>query len=141
MHLDDPMTKLKRTIMVLIATVGMTFGLASVSAHANEDVTLTLTELPGQIRLVPGEAVELRLETNLTTGYTWKAQVRGDKQAVSAGKGVYTAPNTDLVGAPGTTSWLIVAEEPGTATVRVVATPPGGGTPTVSKLKVIVMQP
>jgi predicted secreted protein len=135
------MTTLTRTLIALVASVGLSLGLASGAAHANEDVTLTLTELPGQIRLIPGEAVELRLETNRTTGYTWKAQVRGDKQAVSAGKGVYTAPNTDLIGAPGTTSWLIIAEEPGTATVRIVATPPGGGTPSISKLKVIVMNP
>ena len=53
---------------------------------------------------------------------------------------MYTAPETDLVGAPGTTSWMIIAEEPGTATVRIVATPPGGGAASVSKLKVIVMK-
>jgi len=133
------MTKATRALITFIASIGLTLGLASGAAHANEDVTLTLTELPGQVRLIPGEAVELRLETNRTTGFTWKARVRGDKKAVSAGKGIYTAPNTDLVGAPGTTSWLIIAEEPGTATVRIVATPPGGGDATVSKLKVIVM--
>lgn len=135
------MTRLLRSLIALVAALGMTLGLSSVAAHATEDVTLTLTELPGQIRLIPGESVELRLATNLTTGYTWKARVRGDKKSVSAGKGIYTAPTTDLVGAPGTTSWLIIAEQPGTATVRIVATPPGGGQASVSKLKVIVMQP
>lgn len=133
------MNSLLRIASTLFITLAMGLGLSAGAAHANEDVTLTLTELPGQVRLIPGEAVELRLETNRTTGYTWKARVRGDKKAVSAGKGIYTAPNTDLVGAPGTTSWLIIAEEPGTATVRIIATPPGGGDATVSKLKVIVM--
>lgn len=135
------MTKFLRIASTLFIALAMGLGLAAGSAQAKEDVTLTITELPGQVRLIPGEAVELRLATNLTTGYTWTAKVRGDKKAVSAGKGMYTAPETDLVGAPGTTSWLIIAEEPGTATVRILATPPGGGTPTVSKLKVIVMKP
>ena len=127
-----------RTVSATLITLGLVLGLGS-AAQAREDVTLTLTELPGQVRLVPGEAVELRLVTNRTTGYTWKTRVRGDKQAVSVGEGIYSAPDTDLVGAPGTTSWLIIAEEPGTATVRIVATPPGGGDPTVNTLRVIVM--
>ena len=127
-----------RTVSAMLIALGLVLGLGG-AAQARDDVTLTLTELPGQVRLVPGEAVELRLATNRTTGYTWKARVRGDKQAVSVGKGIYLAPDTDLVGAPGTTSWLIIAEEPGTATVRIVATPPGGGDPTISTLRVIVM--
>ena len=134
------MNSIIRITSTLFITLAMALGMSVGAAQAKEDVTLTLTELPGQIRLIPGEAVELRLETNRTTGYTWKAKVRGDKQAVSVGKGMYTAPETDLVGAPGTTSWLIIAEEPGTATVRIVATPPGGGAASVSKLKVIVMK-
>ena len=134
------MNSIIRITSTLFITLAMALGMSVGAAQAKEDVTLTLTELPGQIRLIPGEAVELRLETNRTTGYTWKAKVRGDKQAVSVGKGMYTVPETDLVGAPGTTSWLIIAEEPGTATVRIVATPPGGGAASVSKLKVIVMK-
>ena len=132
------MNLVMRTVSATLIAFGLILSMGS-AAHAREDVTLTLTELPGQVRLVPGEAVELRLVTNRTTGYTWKARVRGDKQAVSVGKGIYSAPDTDLVGAPGTTSWLIIAEEPGTATVRIVATPPGGGDPTVNTLRVIVM--
>lgn len=133
------MNPLTRVITAALVALGLTLGMGG-TAQAREDVTLTLTELPGQVRLIPGEAVELRLATNRTTGYSWKARVRGDKQAVSVGKGIYSAPETDLVGAPGTTSWLIIAEEPGTATVRIVATPPGGGDPTVSTLRVIVMK-
>ena len=135
------MTRFMRIASTVFIALAMCLGLAAGSAQAKEDVTLTLTELPGQVRLIPGESVELRLTTNLTTGYTWTAKVRGDKNAVSVGKGMYTAPDTELVGAPGTTSWLVIAEEPGTATVRILATPPGGGTPSVSKLKVIVMKP
>lgn len=103
-------------------------------------VTLTVTVLPGQVRLVHGEAVAVQLSTNLTTGYSWAAKVTGNKSAVKVSKVRYTAPSgPDLVGAPGTTTWKITAVGPGKATVTFLATPPGGGTAVSDgALKVIV---
>ena len=135
------MTSITRAITAALIALGVVFGLHATAASATQDVTLTVTELPGQVRLVPGESIALVQETNRTTGYTWKARVRGDKNAISVGGGKYTAPNTDLVGAPGVTTWKITADQPGRAVVRIIATPPGGGDPTVSKLTVIVMNP
>lgn len=135
------MTHLTRTIAAVVASLALT--LTAVPAHATNhtDVTLIVTELPAQVRLVPGEAIELVQDTNRTTGYTWSTKVRGDKKAIKVSKGDYTAPTTDLIGAPGITTWKITAEQPGRAVVRVLATPPGGGDPTVSKVTVIVMNP
>lgn len=137
------MTHTSRIVLRLITAVALTIGLAlgvgAGAAHAKDDVTLILTELPGQVRLIPGEAIELVQDTNLTTGFTWSAQVRGNRNAVRVGRGDYTAPDTDLVGAPGITTWKITARNPGRAVVRVLATPPGGGSPIVSRLTVIVM--
>ena len=135
------MTSITRAITTVLIALGVVFGLQATAATAADNVSLTVTELPGQIRLVPGESIELVQQTNRTTGYTWKARVRGDKNAITVGAGKYTAPNTDLVGAPGVTTWKITADQPGKAVVRIVATPPGGGDPTVSKLTVIVMNP
>jgi predicted secreted protein len=128
-----------RLITAIAVTIGLTLGVGAGAAHAKDDVTLILTELPGQVRLIPGEAVELVQDTNLTTGFTWTTQVRGNRSAIRVGKGEYTAPDTDLVGAPGITTWKITARSPGRAVVRVLATPPGGGDPIVSRLTVIVM--
>ena len=137
------MTHTSRIVLRLISafalTVGLALGVGAGSAHAKDDVTLILTELPGQVRLIPGEAIELVQDTNLTTGFTWTTQVRGNQNAVRVGRGKYTAPDTDLVGAPGITTWKITARNPGRAVVRVLATPPGGGSPIVSRLTVIVM--
>ena len=135
------MTAITRTLTIALLALGVAFGLQATAATAAQDITLTVTQLPGQVRLVPGESVALVQETNRTTGYTWKARVRGDKNAITVGAGRYTGPNTDLVGAPGVTTWKITADQPGRAVVRVVATPPGGGDPTVSTLTVIVMRP
>jgi predicted secreted protein len=134
------MTHWTRTLIALFAAIGLTLGLGA-TAHAKSDVTLIVTELPGQVRLIPGESIELVLDTNRTTGFTWKARERGDKKAITVGKPRYTAPVTELVGAPGITSWRVTADRPGKAVVRIEATPPGGGDPIVSRLTVIVMQP
>lgn len=143
------MTRISRTLTGLLAAIALAIGGLAVSApaasaddHMGEDVTLVVTELPAQVRLIPGESIELTLVTNRTTGYSWKARVRGDKKAIKVGKGKYTAPeDSGMVGVPGTTTWKITAEEPGRAVVRILATPPGGGDPEVSKLTVIVMNP
>ncbi len=103
---------------------------AQAMVPARSDVTLTVTVLPGQVRLIPGEAVAVRLSTNLTTGYTWSTRVTGDASAVTVSKGRYTAPDAPgVAGAPGETTWTITATGRGKATVVFLATPPGGGTP------------
>lgn len=110
-------------------------------AGAASDPTLVVTQLPAQVRLVPGEQIDLSLSTNRTTGYSWSAKVTGDTAAVRVGAGTYVAPpTTGMVGVPGTTTWRITARQPGRAVVRIIATPPGGGTGTVERLTVIVMR-
>ena len=140
--LTIPMTYMKRTLTALLAAIALALGAFASAAPANADdhVTLMVTELPAQVRLIPGEAIELTLETNLTTGYTWKATKSGKKKAVKLSKGSYTPPNTTLVGAPGLTTWTITAVKPGTVDINIAATPPGGGDADVSTLKVIVMK-
>lgn len=136
------MTSLRRTLAVALLATGLALGTAVVPAAAASDPVLTVTVLPGQVRLIPGEAIELTLSTNRTTGYSWAAKVSGDKAAVKVGAGVYTAPdNTNgMVGVPGTTTWRITAKAVGKAVVSIVATPPGGGAGTTQKLTVIVMK-
>ncbi len=140
--LTVPMTYIKRTLTALLAAMALALGAFASAAPANaaDDVTLVVTELPAQVRLIPGEAIELTLETNRTTGYTWKATKSGKKKAVKVSKGSYTPPNTTMVGAPGLTTWTITAIKPGTVDVNIAATPPGGGDAEVSTLKVIVMK-
>lgn len=119
---------LATTAVVLLAAGTLAVGQASAAAPAKKDVTLTITVLPAQVRLLEGEAVKVRLSTNRTTGYSWSTKVSGDGGAVSVSKGKYTAPTTDLVGAPGLTTWTITAKGNGIARVTIVTTPPGGGT-------------
>ncbi len=119
----------------------MTTGLlTSPATAAKKGPTLVVTQLPAQVRLIPGESIALSLSTNATTGYTWDTKVSGKKESVKVYQGIYAAPAaTGMVGVPGTTLWQITAKLAGKAVVTVVSTSPGGEMSTVGKLTVIVM--
>lgn len=128
----------RSVVFVAAAALALsTAGPASASDH-----TLVVTQLPAQVRLIPGESVLLSLSTNRTTGYSWSTQVRGDKKAVSVSKGAYQAPApaNGMVGVPGTTVWTITADTVGTARVKVVTTSPGGDKGSDGVLTIIVMK-
>ena len=135
------MRKSLKAIIAVTSAVFMATGLLSSPANAaNKDLTLVVTQLPAQVRLVPGESIALSLSTNATTGYTWDTKVSGDTKSVKVYQGVYAAPAaTGMVGVPGTTVWQITAKSVGKAVVTVVTTAPGGTKSNVGKLTVIVM--
>lgn len=115
---------------------------AAHAAPAAKNPTLVVTQLPAQVRLVPGESILLSLSTNLTTGYTWSTKVSGDKKSLKVYQGVYQAPASTggMVGVPGTTAWSIEALKPGKSVVSVIETSPGGEVGKTSKLTIIVMK-
>ena len=140
--------------LVLVAGVAAvsTGPAQAVEPRSNSDVTLVVQELPAQVRLIPGEAIELTLQTNRTTGYSWIAQgggrsIENNRRVARVSRGVYTAPqNTGgMVGVPGTTTWTITAKRVGVTDVTIVTRPPGAqNTMTdeeVGTLRLIVMKP
>lgn len=112
---------------MIVAAAALVAVTPASAAPAKKNITVTVTELPAQVRLVPGESVNVRLSTNVTTGYSWSTKVVGKKGTVTVSDGVYKAPDTALVGAPGTTTWTVTAKAKGTAVVKFLTTPPGGG--------------
>lgn len=144
-----------RRALALLSTVVLIGGLATVgaagssAAPAAKPGPLIVRDLPAQVRLVPGERVKIVLSTNLTTGYTWKAEggccTKDDKLIARVSKGVYTPPkNTNgMVGVAGTTTWTVTALRPGTTDIQIVTSPPGAqntmNDETVGTLTVIVM--
>ena len=133
-----------RTPLVLAAALACLMAVATMgpvhAAPAKKNPTLIITVLPGQVRLNPGEAVAVRLSTNLTTGYSWTPKVTGTTAAVKVSKGTYLGSESNLVGAPGTTEWTITAMSEGTAKVKFLATPPGGGTPVNDGTLTVIVQ-
>lgn len=136
------MTIARRTLLVAAAAMLAGTGLTSAPALAAESPTLVVTELPAQVRLIPGESIVLALSTNRTTGYSWSTKVTGNKKAVKVYQGAYSAPASadGMVGVPGTTRWAIDAKKVGTAKISVIATSPGGEASTDGVLTVIVMK-
>ncbi|MFM7146791.1 MAG: protease inhibitor I42 family protein [Actinomycetales bacterium] len=132
--------------MALLAGVAMA---ATPLATAAQSKTLIVRDLPAQVRLVPGERVQLILSTNRTTGYTWVAQGgccdSQNRPIVRVSRGVYTAPaaSNGMVGVAGTTTWTIRALRAGSTTVTVVTRPPGAqntmSDEEVGTLSIIVM--
>ncbi len=67
-------------LLALVSSLALVGGLAvagatgaTAASPSKKDTTLIVRDLPAQVRLVPGEKVKIILQTNLTTGYTWKA--------------------------------------------------------------------
>ena len=117
------------TLAAVVALVGVAAATPAVAAQpAKKDIVLNVTVLPGQVRLLDGESVRITLPTNVTTGYSWAPVVSGATKAVTVSKGSYVAPSGDLVGAPGMTSWVVMAKGDGVAKVTTTTTQPGGGT-------------
>ncbi len=132
----------RRTILLTSAALMIGAGVTAPAAQAADSPTVVVTELPAQVRLVPGESIVLSLSTNRTTGYTWNTKVSGNKKAIKVYQGAYSAPASvdGMVGVPGTTRWSIEAKKVGKAKVTVVTTSPGGESSNDGVLTVIVMK-
>jgi predicted secreted protein len=143
-----------RRVAAALSAVALLAGLTAISAapaSAAKKPTLTVFELPAQVRLVPGESIQITLSTNRTTGYSWSADggccTKDDKLIAKVSKGVYKAPdNTNgMVGVPGTTTWTVTAKRVGTTDIEIITTPPGAentmSDEVVGTLKLIVMKP
>lgn len=115
--------------LALAATAGLVAAVPATAAVPAKDHTLIVRDLPAQVRLIPGEKVKVRLQTNVTTGYSFLAE--GGKNSSGATvvrvpeKGSYAAPTGGLVGAPGETTWTLTAVKAGKTTVTFVTRPPG----------------
>lgn len=113
----------------LTAAVLLPLAMSAPAQAKPADPTLVVTVLPAQVRLIPGESVVVRLQTNVTTGYSWSYRVTGQTSAVGVVQKKPAPPAPDaLIGAPTTTDWVVTAKKDGTAVVRFLTTPPGGGT-------------
>lgn len=125
-------SRLIRTLsaITVAAAVGLAAApVASAAVPAKKYPVLIVTQESTQVRLAPGERVKIRLTTNRTTGYSYIATggccTDGDLNVATVSKGRYQAPVTDLVGAPGTTTWTVTARRTGTTDIVVVQRPPG----------------
>jgi inhibitor of cysteine peptidase len=65
-------------------------------------VMLTEEDSPTEVPVGPGDEIEIRLESNATTGYRWVLPDDRVPEPVALVESRFEEPDSDLVGAPGT---------------------------------------
>jgi inhibitor of cysteine peptidase len=78
------------------------------------EVTLTDKDNGSKVQLVPGQKLSVSLESNPTTGYSWRANPLDEKVLKQLGEPVFKADTTGLMGAPGVEVFEFQAVGPGT---------------------------
>ena len=103
---------------------------ASPSATAAASVTtVTDTQLPDVVHARVGDTINVRLNSNASTGYHWVAQDLNDAAVLKQnGAGKVIAPKTKMVGAPGHTQFTFTVMKEGTDEIGFWYQPPGSGT-------------
>jgi predicted secreted protein len=91
-----------------------------VSACGNAGTARTLTEADNlsEVLLDSGDEFEIRLESNATTGFEWMIDEDSLPETIELIDDRYEAPDTDLVGAPGTQVYMFEATEDGAGILR-----------------------
>lgn len=67
----------------------------------------------GTIMAYTGKKLEIKLDSNWTTGYQWQLAEPIDEKMIKFIKSEYISPNTNLAGAPGIEKWTFMALKSG----------------------------
>jgi len=111
-------------IILLLATLALFAGCVSeepevvppVTPHTPGTLVIFDQSNDGETYTVPGGAeIRLRLPENPTTGYQWTLAI---PDGITLTGDDFTAPGTDLVGAPGIRTWEMITGIPGTFTIE-----------------------
>jgi inhibitor of cysteine peptidase len=80
------------------------FSLVALAGNTNETSLKVYTEDEVLIQIVPDAEFVIRLNSNISTGYSWFLR-EYDPELISVSKHSYIAPKTNLIGAPGFDEW------------------------------------
>ncbi|MFN2159855.1 MAG: protease inhibitor I42 family protein [Anaerolineales bacterium] len=108
-------------IVLLSAFLGVT-----ATACAAGEVKLDAVDNGSQIELERGQFLEVSLEGNPTTGYSWEAAYLEDQILRQAGDPEFT-PETDLIGSGGVQTLRFEAVKSGQTTLKLVYRRPWEG--------------
>ncbi len=82
--------------------------------------SLTLDSNGERVTLASGDTIEVTLEGNATTGFSWELVDYDPMVVTTEGEAVYESEDTELVGVGGAWTWTLVAQEPGECVVQFV---------------------
>jgi len=83
-------------------------------------VSLTAANKGSQVGVKAGEQIEITLDGNPSTGYTWEAKDLDSTMFEQTGDPVFNSSNPSLVGSGGTLTLTFKALKAGTATLTLV---------------------
>lgn len=83
-----------------------------------EPETAELNETKTVADIEKGETFQIRLESNITTGYSWGMQELSDPEIIEFVGSAYIEPETDLIGAAGEELWEFKALDKGKTTIN-----------------------
>jgi inhibitor of cysteine peptidase len=101
-------------ILALAGLLAVTPGGCSASS------SLKLDDNGERVVLAPGDRIEVTLEGNATTGFSWELVDLNPTVITTEGGLVYETEDTELVGVGGAWTWTFVAQQPGECVVRFV---------------------
>ena len=84
------------------------------------DVTLTVTNAGEIVTLSLGETLQIRLDSNPTTGYQWRRHVADAAVLRQVGEVMFVKPDDPMLGAGGTEVFTFQAIAPGRTMVKLV---------------------
>ncbi|MNG93260.1 Chagasin family peptidase inhibitor I42 [compost metagenome] len=95
--------------------VPLSFALISACAQQPTQPVELDAESECPTRLQVGQALTLSLPSNPSTGYRWRVENPASNVLKSLGPEVYTAPEEDMVGSAGVSTWRYKASSVGTS--------------------------
>jgi inhibitor of cysteine peptidase len=104
-----------------ILLVGICVALDARAAEPAEPpiVTVTIVDQGKIVELKPGQKLQVTLDSNRTTGFSWSLESIDAKILQQAGEPVYLPESKhEVVGGKGTESWLFTAIAPGEQPMR-----------------------
>ncbi len=98
---SSPLISVRADVALALALFGLLVAVGP--AGATTVVTLGPADSGRTITVDAGTPIEVALESNASTGFTWDITTVPDASILAAapGNGEYTAPGSDVVGAPG----------------------------------------
>lgn len=112
------MTRLLCNLAVLAGLLGGLTGCSQVSGRPDDgQLALGAADSDRTVHCKPGGVVQITLDSNVTTGYSWKL-VPLEARAVEQTSQEYIAPKTPAAGAGGKEIWKFTARAAGQAVIR-----------------------
>jgi inhibitor of cysteine peptidase len=115
---------LRKLLLALLLPLGLVGCLPPSLFPVEMPVTASLPDSGGEVSLLPGQPLVIRLPSNPSTGYGWSYTVVGDDVLrLDSVSGVGALPN-GKIGAPGDMVWSFRAQGKGIAELNFVYTRP-----------------